>query len=56
MEYKIVVANGDNEEELIVLGVERVDISNYEYGFIGKDDVLLFSSPMDTTKYVIKIG
>lgn len=55
LDYKIIVVNGEEEEEIIIVDVEEVKLSDDAYSFMGKQKELLFSSPTDTVKYIIKL-
>lgn len=52
MIYTVVVANGVNERELQITGVDNVVIENSVYILYDNSDVVLFSAPADTLMYL----
>lgn len=52
MIYTVVVANGTNERELKVSGVNNVVIENNVYILYDNSGVVLFSAPADTLMYL----
>lgn len=55
MDYEIKIANGVETENMIIVNVLNVDLEDGAYSFYNKDRTLLFSSPVDSVVYVIKL-
>lgn len=52
MNCSIVVANGENTEQIRITEVDRVAIENEVYFIYNNKDKVLFSSPIDSTVYL----
>lgn len=52
--YVVVISHGEMENQIIVNDVESIRIEYGVYLFFGMNNRLTFSSPIDSTLYVIK--
>lgn len=55
MDYRIITANGENENDITVTDVESIDIKEEAYVFYGHDKKMIFSSPLESTVYLVKL-